>query len=207
MRQSGGYNSQMTPHQRLRAKRPGGRRPRPRPRRRLRRALFLLAAVAFAFAAAVVAVLWVQYERSVNAPCTAKYAQDGGQAAKVRDALDLVAATGSAAPLAELTPPGWDTVYAFPAPLVAAGSGVDPADGGVDTDAVVGCDTQLPYRSTEPLGSVLFFLRDGKTVRTLEVGHDLVPPTGPWRYTSNTRVTPTPATSDCPAPCLRLTEQ
>lgn len=136
--------------------------------------------------------------------CGVAYAHDGGDAARMRDALTGLRSSGAGQALADLTPLKWDLVYAFPASVVAAAPG-DPGGAGADVDDMVGCDVTLPYRADFPLGSVLFFVHDGKVVRSLEVGYHLVGNRGPWRWPQNTRVEVLPPSPDCPnGGCLRL---
>lgn len=139
-----------------------------------------------------------------GATCGVSYAHDGGDAAGMRDALTGVRTSGVGQALADLAPLKWDLMYAFPASVVAAQPG-DPGDVGVDVDDMIGCSVTLPYRADFALGSVLFFVHDGKVVQSIEVGYHLVGNRGPWRWPQNTRVEPLPPSPECPnGGCLRL---
>ncbi|HSA53065.1 MAG TPA: hypothetical protein VLH10_23515 [Yinghuangia sp.] len=144
-----------------------------------------------------------QADADRDTTCTVAYAHDGGDAARLRDALTGVRSVGAGQALADLAPVKWDVVYAFPASVVAARPG-DPGSLGVDVDELVGCQATLPYRADFGLGSVLFFVHDGTVVQALEVGHPLVGNRGPWRWPQNTRVEPLPPSPECPGGCLRL---
>ncbi|MGW0662851.1 hypothetical protein [Streptodolium elevatio] len=99
-------------------------------RRRRRRpgkwVLLAVAALVAAYVAAVGVHTLTTDDLAREDTCVASYAEDGGAAGQLRDALRRVEASGTGAQLAELAPGDWDAVYAFSAGLVVA----QPGDAG-----------------------------------------------------------------------------
>lgn len=180
----------------------------PPPRRRWwgpwGKAIAVAAALGTAFAVgAVVLALATTDPRRTDA-CVASYAEDGGAAGRIRDALRTVGESGGTAALGDLTGevPGWDKVYVITTAELDRVGDQFPDDARA-VDAWIGCDAMLPYRASFPTASVLFFHRDGRIVRALEVGYHLTAD-GSSRTvaTRGTRVEPAPGCDR--APCLRL---
>ncbi|MEU8138166.1 hypothetical protein [Streptodolium elevatio] len=178
-------------------------------RRRRRRpgkwVLLAVAALVAAYVAAVGVHTLTTDDLAREDTCVASYAEDGGAAGQLRDALRRVEASGTGAPLAELAPGDWDAVYAFSAGLVVAQPG-DAGHGVVDVDAAVGCAAMLPYRASFPTGSVLFFMREGEVVQALEVGYFVADEQAPWTWSREVRVEPGKPDPACVVRCLRLVE-
>ncbi|MCF2533018.1 hypothetical protein [Yinghuangia soli] len=184
-----------------------------RPRRRMTPARWVLAVcvglvVAYvAYVGAALAYWAITSEDERDDECIARYAHDGGDAGRLRDALARVEATGAGARLADLTPfaDDWDQVYAISAGLVVAAPG-EEGHGVVDTSALVGCKAMLPYRASFPIGSVLYFMRDGKLVRALEVGYFVADEQPPWGRSGEVRIESGKPDPRCAVRCLRLVE-
>lgn len=167
--------------------------------------LLAIAALVAAYVAAVGVYALTADDLGREDECVASYAEDGGAAGRLRDALRQVEASGVGAPLAELAPGDWDAVYAFPAGLVVAQPG-DAGHGVVDVDAAVGCSATLPYRASFPTGSVLFFLRDGEVVQALEIGYFVADEQAPWNWSREVRVEPGKPDTTCALRRLCLVE-